>query len=141
MSISFFNEDVDLPSLDFKHIKKLLKSEIRVNRLKLGIINFIFCSDDYLLDINIEFLQHDFYTDVISFDYSEDKQISGDIYISIERVFNNSIIFKQSFSNELVRVISHGFFHLLKYNDKEEEETKVMRLKETEIVARYHCIS
>ena len=140
MSILFFNEDVSLPSLNFESIQKLFKSEISVNKLKLGLINFIFCSDDYLLDINIKFLQHDYYTDVISFDYSEDSLVSGDIYISTDRVLNNSVIFNQSFSNELIRVISHGFFHLLKYNDKEEEETKVMRLKEAEMVNRYNSI-
>lgn len=138
MSISFFNEDVSLPNLNFKMIQNLLKTEINVNKLKLGLINFIFCSDDYLLDINIKFLMHDYYTDVISFDYSAGNIVSGDIYISTERVLNNSVIFKQSFSDELVRVVSHGFFHLLKFNDKEVDETKVMRLKESEMVNRYN---
>ena len=136
MSIQFFNEDVELPELNFEKIVRILKGELRVHKLLLGSINFIFCSDDYLLKLNIEFLEHDFFTDVITFDYSEGRVVAGDIYISIDRVMNNSVIYQQDYFDELIRVISHGLLHLLKYNDKEEEEIKMMRQKESQLLKK-----
>lgn len=137
MSVYFYNEDVSLPSLNYDVLKNVLKNEIRRNGLRLGEINYIFCSDNYLLDLNIKFLNHNFYTDVITFDYSENNRIAGDIYISTERVLNNSVIFEQNYSDELIRVISHGLLHLLKYNDKELVEIELMRMKESEIMNKY----
>ena len=137
MSIYFYNEDVKLPDLNFDFIKKILKSEIRRSKAKLGEINYIFCSDEYLLDMNIRFLEHEFYTDVITFDYSLDSVIAGDVYISTDRVINNSATFGQTIPNELVRVISHGLLHLLKYNDKEEEEIVLMRSSENRLIKKY----
>jgi rRNA maturation RNase YbeY len=137
MSIYFYNEDVELPSLNFEAMKKVLRSELRINRRKLGNINYIFSSDSYLLELNIKFLRHDYYTDVITFDYSEDNIVSGDIYISVDRVMNNALIFKQIFTEELVRVISHGLLHLLKFNDKEEEEIILMRKKEDAMLKKF----
>ena len=102
----------------------------------LGSINYIFCSDNYLLELNIKFLKHDYFTDVITFDYSEGRVVAGDIYISIDRVMNNSVIYKQNYSDELTRVISHGLLHLLKYNDKEKEEIKIMRQKESQLLKK-----
>lgn len=138
MSISFFNEDVNLPVINFEIAEKIIKGEIRRHKLKLGAINYIFCSDDYLLDLNIKFLNHDYYTDVITFDYSTEVFVSGDIYISTDRVLNNSATFEQNFADEMVRVISHGLLHLLKYNDKESEEILLMRNKESEMVKKYN---
>lgn len=137
MSVYFYNEDVSLPSLNYDVLKNVLKNEIRRNGLRLGEINYIFCSDNYLLDLNIKFLNHNFYTDVITFDYSENNIIAGDIYISTERVLNNSVIFEQNYSNELIRVISHGLLHLLRYNDKELVEIELMRMKESELMNKY----
>lgn len=97
-------------------------------------INYIFCSDPYLLDINIKFLKHDYFTDVITFDYTDGLVVSGDIYISTDMVMNNSVIFSQIFQEELMRVISHGLLHLLKFNDKEEEEVIAMRRKESDML-------
>jgi len=134
MSIAFYCEDVDLPVLDFLIINKILKHQLRIKHLKLGTINYIFCSDNYLIGINQKFLNHDYYTDVITFDYTLESLISADIYISTERVFYNSVIFGQSFSDELIRVISHGFLHLLGYNDKECEEKIFMKEKEDEMI-------
>ena len=136
MSIHFFNEDVELPEFNFDGIARILKRELRMHRLLLGSINYIFCSDNYLLKLNIEFLDHDYFTDVITFDYSEGRNVAGDIYISIERVKNNSVIYKQNYSDELIRVISHGLLHLLKYNDKEEDEIKVMRQMESHLLKK-----
>ncbi len=136
MSIQFFCEDVVLPDLHFEAINRGLKIELRLQKAKLGEINYIFCSDEYLLVMNSKFLKHDFYTDVITFDYSGNGRISGDIFISTDRVLNNSVIFEQSFDSELLRVISHGLLHLLGFNDKEEVEIGLMRQKEIELLNR-----
>lgn len=134
MSFQFFNEDVELPELNFEEIVRILKGELRLHKVLLGSINYIFCSDNYLLNLNIKFLKHDYFTDVITFDYSIGRVVAGDIFISIDRVMNNSVIYKQNYSDELIRVISHGLLHLLKYNDKEEEEIKMMRKKESQLL-------
>jgi len=96
----------------------------------IGEINYIFCDDAYLNHINKEFLKHDSFTDIISFDYSLGKQISGDIYISIERVLDNAEKYNVTFENELRRVMIHGVLHYMGYKDKTTEEKKVMTLKE-----------
>ena len=96
----------------------------------IGEINYIFCDDIYLNHINKEFLKHDSFTDIISFDYSLGKQINGDIYISIERVLDNAEQYNVTFENELRRVMIHGVLHYMGYKDKTTEEKKVMRLKE-----------
>ena len=96
----------------------------------IGEINYIFCDDAYLNHINKEFLKHDSFTDIISFDYSLGKQISGDIYISIERVLDNAEQYNVTFENELRRVMIHGVLHYMGYKDKTTEEKKVMTLKE-----------
>ena len=136
MSLHFFNEDVGLPKLNYEAIIRSFKGELRVHKALLGSINYIFCSDTYLLELNIKFLKHDYFTDVITFDYSEGRVVAGDIYISIDRVRNNSVIYQQDYFDELIRVISHGLLHLLKYNDKEEEEIKIMRQKESHLLNR-----
>lgn len=96
----------------------------------LGDITFIFCNDDYLHKLNVDFLNHDTLTDIISFDNSLGKQIHGEIYISIDRVKENALDFKVSFEEELHRVIIHGILHFCGYKDKSEEEAKLMRSKE-----------
>ena len=95
-------------------------------------IALIFCSDDYLLKVNQDFLQHDFYTDIITFDYCEENLIAGDLFISVERVIENAQEFNVTFKQELHRVIIHGVLHLCGYLDKTPEEETVMRQKETE---------
>ena len=95
-----------------------------------GEINYIFCDDAYLLELNIQFLEHDTLTDIISFDYTMGKQINGDVYISIERVKENAEEFEVSFENELNRVMIHGVLHYCGYKDKSEEEEAQMRSKE-----------
>lgn len=137
MSITFFNEDVPLPQINFTLIKKIAKSEVIRSEKKVGDINFIFCSDDHLLKINIQFLQHDYYTDVITFDYSEGNLISGDIFISVDRVLNNSEIYLENYASELIRVIFHGLFHLLGFDDKTPDEIVLMRKKESELIHSY----
>ncbi len=107
-------------------IKKIISSEKKI----LGKIVFVFCNDAYLLTKNIQFLNHNTLTDIITFDYCNERKISGDILISIERVKENSKIYNVTFLNELDRVMVHGLLHLLGYNDKTIDEKKTMRSKE-----------
>jgi len=103
-----------------------------------GEINYIFCDDEYLLSINIEYLNHDTYTDIISFDYTVGNLLQGDIYVSTERVAENALKFDVSFDNELKRVLSHGILHYCGYKDKSEEQSLLMRQKEEEKIAMFH---
>jgi probable rRNA maturation factor len=127
--------------IDFKYIKnKPIKNTSNIalwlnNIIKeegkiIGELVYVLCNDEYLLKKNIQFLNHNTLTDVITFDYSEDKKISGDILISTERVVENSKIFNVNYLNELHRVMVHGLLHLLGYNDKIEKDAKKMRKKE-----------
>lgn len=107
----------------------------------LTFITFIFCSDEYLHQINVDYLQHDNYTDVITFPYAAADFIEGDIFISIDRVKDNANLFQSTFQNELYRVMIHGVFHLCGYLDKTEDQKKAMRAKEdaalTNLYANY----
>ncbi|MDC3230188.1 rRNA maturation RNase YbeY, partial [Bacteroidota bacterium] len=113
-----------------RKIKNWLKEIVVSEKKKVGDINYIFCSKEYLKKMNNDYLSKNYETDVISFDFTDDNKISGDIYISSETVKKNSIIFNVSFNNELKRVIVHGLLHLLNYNDKSKQEQKIMREKE-----------
>lgn len=99
---------------------------------ELDEVTLVFCSDDYLLEINQQHLSHDYYTDIITFDYCWDNYVSGDLFISVERVRENAETFSRSFLNELHRVIIHGVLHLCGYGDKSDEDEKIMRKKEDE---------
>jgi len=104
----------------------------------LGDLNYIFCDDSYLLNINQTYLRHDDYTDIITFDYTVGKVLSGDIYISIERVSENSVSYSVSLQNELLRVMAHGLLHLMAYKDKEIGHIAEMRAKEDEKIKMFH---
>lgn len=103
-----------------------------------GEINYIFCNDDYLHNINMQYLQHDTLTDIISFDYCIGDLISGDIFISIDRIKDNAQEYEVSFHNELLRVMAHGVLHYCGYKDKSDEDEKIMRLKEQEKMIMFH---
>lgn len=103
-----------------------------------GEINYIFCDDDYLHNINVEYLNHDTLTDVISFDYSLGNELNGDIFISIERVQDNALDFNVSFSEELKRVMVHGILHYCGYKDKTDKDELIMRQKEDEKIKLFH---
>ncbi len=120
-----------------KSIIRWIEEVISFHQGKIVIINYIFCDDDYLLKINQEFLQHDYYTDIITFDNSVGKQIEGEIYISIDRVKDNANIFTIDFEEELKRVIIHGVLHLLGFKDKTEQQQKQMTEKENEALQLY----
>ena len=97
---------------------------------KLGKINYIFCDDEYLLKVNRDFLNHDYYTDIITFDYVKGKTISGDIFVSLPRISENASSLSKNFDEELRRVLAHGLLHLCGYKDKTEDEQREMRKKE-----------
>lgn len=135
--IEFFHEgDFSLsPIDDYSHwINRIIESE----KFFLGDINYIFCEDDYLVKINQKHLGHNSFTDIITFDYSEGQVVSGDIFISTERVADNANIFNRTFQEELLRVMAHGILHLLGYNDKTKDQVKVMRNKEEEMIKLFH---
>ena len=125
-----YNFETDFNLVNQKKITEWITNTIHKENCKLEEISYIFCDDKYLLDLNINYLDHDTLTDIISFDYSVGKIISGDIFISIERVKENAENFKVDFKNELHRVIIHGILHYCGYKDKTEDEKKEMRYKE-----------
>lgn len=104
----------------------------------IGNLSYVFCSDDFLLEINQSYLNHDTYTDIITFDYNEDGLLSGEIYISTDRVVENALRFRESETNELHRVMVHGLLHLCGYPDKTDEEKDVMRKLENEKIKMFH---
>ncbi len=129
--INFHVEDIDFKIQQKQKIKNWLKAVVNSEGFALGDLNYVFCSDDYLLKINIEYLAHDYLTDIITFDNSEEEGlIEGDIFISIDRVRENAGTFEVSDSYELNRVLVHGILHLCGYPDKTDEEAKLMRSKE-----------
>ena len=115
---------------DSEKIRIWIENVIKKEKKIVGDITYIFCDDDYLLERNKEFLNHNTLTDIITFNYCIDNNISSDIMISIDRVKENSTIFENSFNEELKRVMIHGILHLIGYNDKSEEEEELMRKKE-----------
>ena len=129
--IHFFSEDLNYTLKQKLLVRSWIRDTITAEGFKLGELNFIFCSDDYLLEINRQYLNHDSYTDIITFDNSETKSlIVGDIFISIDRVRENSIQFGVAERDELHRVMIHGSLHLLGYPDKGARAKKVMTGKE-----------
>jgi len=124
---------IDNPALYSSWIENIISSESK----NCGEVNYIFCDDNYLFKINVEYLDHDTLTDIISFDYSDHTTIQGDIFISIERVRENAKVYNVSLENELRRVMAHGILHYCGYKDKTEEDSKLMRQKEEEKIALF----
>lgn len=122
--------DIEIPNLDSEFFVLPLSKLIVEEDKLVGDLNLIFCSDEYLLEMNREHLNHDYFTDIITFDYCEDNVVSGDLFISYDRVCENATVFDVSILEELSRVCAHGTLHLCGYGDKSNEETKVMRQKE-----------
>ncbi len=130
-SIHFFNEGVPFSIAHPRKITAWIKAAVKSEKRKLGELNFIFCSDEYLRKINLTYLSHDFYTDIITFDYTEEKlTLTGDIFISVERVKENAKLLAIEFETELHRVIIHGVLHLMGYSDKGRNKKALMRKKE-----------
>ncbi len=133
-----FNYEIEFQLQNEEQFNAWISKVILSENKNEGEINYIFCDDDYLLKINIEHLQHDFYTDIISFDYSIGNEINGDIFISIDRVKENAQDFNVSFDDELKRVIIHGILHYCGYKDKSHKDEMLMRQKEDEKTAMFH---
>lgn len=125
-----FHNEIEFVLQNQQELRRWIKKVITSENKEMGEINYIFCSDEYLLERNIKYLDHDTLTDIITFNYCKGQIITSDIMISIDRVKENSTIFDNSFSEELHRVMIHGILHLIGYDDKTEKEKKLMREKE-----------
>lgn len=130
-----FNYETDFKLKERQKFSKWISNVIFLEGFKEGDISYVFCNDEYLHKLNVEFLKHDTLTDIISFDYSIGKIIQGDIFISIERVEENAREFNNSFDKELQRVIIHGILHYCGYKDKTKVDQKLMREKENHYLA------
>ncbi|SDS42122.1 rRNA maturation RNase YbeY [Winogradskyella sediminis] len=131
-----FNYETDFILENKDQLERWISNTITEENCREGEINYIFCSDDYLHKLNVDFLDHDTLTDVISFDYSVGKELHGDIYISVDRVKENASDFQVSFKDEIARVIIHGVLHYCGYKDKTDADEKVMRSKEDHYLAK-----
>lgn len=133
--IQFFYENIpeSVPTDYTAWLEDIIISEGK----KLGEINYIFCDDEYLLKVNQDYLQHDYYTDIITFDYVKGRTISGEIFVSLQRISDNASALSGEYEEELRRVLAHGILHLSGYKDKTEEEETVMRSKEDFYLAKY----
>ncbi len=135
---NFFSEKKSFSIPNKKKIRVLIKQLCLSEKKDLSFLNLIFCSDEYLLEINKKHLNHDYFTDVITFDFSEDnKNIEGDVYISVDRVADNAIKYKQEKDSELIRAIIHGTLHLFGYKDKTKKEKEIMTSKENKYLSLY----
>ena len=132
MAIIYDAVDISFPKIKRRETTRWIKRVIERFNKKAGDITYIFCSDAEILRINQSYLNHDYYTDIITFDYSEGDKLSGDLFISLETVKTNSEKFKTNYEDELHRVMIHGVLHLCGYNDKTPKEKKIMRAKEDE---------
>ena len=128
--ISYYFQDTDFKFRDRRRTNEWLKLAAESEIRRIGNISIIFCSDNYVLDINQKYLQHDYFTDIITFDYCEGDRLSGDLFISVDSVRENSVEFGTEFKDELNRVIIHGLLHLVGYDDHTEKDIKLMRSKE-----------
>jgi len=134
--IQFFYEN--LPETVNTDYTIWLEEIILSEEKKLGEINYIFCDDEYLLKINQDYLQHDYYTDIITFDSVKGKTISGEIFVSLQRISDNASTLSKNYEEELRRVLAHGILHLCGYKDKTEDEETEMRRKEDFYIAKYN---
>ena len=138
MAIHFFSEEIQFTLKEKLNRKRWLK-KIAINAgFKIKELNYVFCSDEYLYQMNRDYLKHETYTDIITFDNSEKKdEIEGDIFVSIDRVRENAKTHNQEVETEMNRVLAHGMLHLMGYKDKTQEEVALMRLKEEESIKLY----
>lgn len=133
-----FNYQADFKLDDEVAFSKWIRDVVKSEKKMDGDISYVFCTDDFLLDINQRFLNHDTFTDIITFDYCEEDTVNGEIYISVDRVKENADSFMVSFDQELRRVMSHGVLHLCGYGDKSVTDKQVMTDKENEKINMFH---
>ena len=127
--VQFFFENIEEIKIESK-VESWLEKIIVSEGKKVGDINYIFCDDEHLLTVNQDFLKHDYYTDIITFDYVKGKTISADIFVSLPRILENKSTYTKDFNDELCRVLAHGILHLCGYQDKSIDEISQMRKKE-----------
>ncbi|HEV7379883.1 MAG TPA: rRNA maturation RNase YbeY [Dyadobacter sp.] len=136
--LKFFPEEIDFKVPQTLRTKKWIKDIAHSEGYKIGDLNYVFCSDDYLLEINRQYLDHDYYTDIITFDNSDEEgKLEGDIYVSVDRVRDNAVSLEVAFEVELRRVLIHGLLHLIGFQDTDDELKKQMRSKEDECLLLY----
>ncbi len=137
MPVIFSSQDTSFLPAHQSNIRLWLTHVVQSQGFKVGDIHFIFCSDDYILKVNAQYLDHHYFTDVITFNYCTSRLIAGDILISIDTVRSNAEDYGVSFENELLRVLVHGVLHLLKYDDTNEKEQELMTKAENSMLAIY----
>lgn len=130
MAIKFYAEDIEFPPIKDEEVNNWIKAVAETYGKKAGDISYIFCSDKKILEVNRQYLQHDYYTDIITFDYTSGNKISGDLFISLDTVKTNSEAFNTPYNEELHRTIIHGILHLCGINDKGPGEREIMEANE-----------
>ena len=133
--ITYQTEDISMPSIKKRETTEWVKQVASSYGKKVGEIAYIFCSDEKILEVNRQYLEHDYYTDIITFDYTEENRISGDLFISLDTVRTNAEQFDQAYERELHRVIIHGILHLCGINDKGPGEREIMEAEENKALA------
>jgi len=138
MAVNFFSEDAPFELPEKLRRKRWLKKLADTSGFRIKELNYIFCSDEYLYQMNVDYLNHDTFTDIITFDNSEKMgELEGDIFVSVDRVRENALTLKVEEGTELTRVLAHGLLHLMGYKDKSKEEASLMRSKEEEAIELY----
>lgn len=133
--IAYYAEEVEMPAIQQEAVSEWVRTVARSYGKKTGDISYIFCSDEKILEINRQYLQHDYYTDIITFDYTEGQKIGGDLFISLDTVRSNSETFHTPYNEELHRTIIHGILHLCGINDKGPGEREIMEANENKALA------
>ena len=139
--IHIYTEGVDFPDIQEDKVKLWICNLVEIYSKRIGDLSLVFCSDKYILEVNRTYLQHDYYTDIITFDYCSGSQLSGDLIISLDTVLSNSREFNSSYNTELHRVIIHGVLHLLGYKDKTPIEAEEMRRNEDQALKLFETIA
>ena len=139
--IDFYCERAEMPAINQAQVRQWVEQVARTHGRRVGQINYIFVNDERILEVNLEFLQHDYYTDIITFDYDEADIISGDLYISLDTVRTNAALVGATYAQELHRVIIHGVLHLCGINDKGPGEREIMEAHENQALALLPAIT
>ena len=138
MPINYQSQDIKFVLKEKRKVSKWINDVIKLHQKKLGNVSYIFCSNQYILELNQQYLNHNYFTDIITFDYCSDNKVEGDIFISIDTVLDNSHRFKTNFNDELLRVRIHGVLHLVGFSDKTAKQQKQMRVLEDEALSIFY---
>jgi rRNA maturation RNase YbeY len=141
LALNFHSVDVVFSLKDKTSFRRWINSEIHIEAFRAGEINFVFCSDEYLLLINRKYLNHDYFTDIITFNYNQGNILNGDLFISIDRITENALNFKTEFTHELKRVMIHGILHLMGYEDSTPVLKQKIHLREDDSLSRFSLLN